>query len=93
MTWAIVASGERTGKSRAATCVDWSMPPWGKVMVMGIRSRHLLRTGAVSVTKWLVVPESQIANVDGGVWGVGMLMSSSLLSSCANRAKDLGRKK
>ena len=63
-TWALVASGDRPGKLRVAMCVDRNVRPSGSVTVMGIGSGRLFKTGAVSVTKWLVAPESLIAQVD-----------------------------
>lgn len=64
-TWALVASGDRPGKSRVAMWVDQSVQPSGSVTVVGAGLGHLFKTGAVSVTKWLVAPESLIAQMDG----------------------------
>ena len=86
--WAVFASGDRPGRLRVAICVDLRVLSSGRVMVIGTGSSRLLRTGAVSVTKWPVVLESLIANVDSAGGGVGS--SSSGSSSCARSAKGFG---
>lgn len=73
-TWAVIASGDKPGKFSVAMCVDRSVFPSGRVTVMGAGSGRLFSTGAVSVTKWLVAPESLMAN---GVGGVGTVVVSS----------------
>ena len=88
--WACVASGRMSGKSRLQVCVDCNVAPSGSMMVMGLWSTCLLRTGAPSVMKWLVAPESlRAVGVIGGalVGGAGVQLSVSSLSSHAKAAK------
>ena len=95
-TCAVVASGVRPGKSSVAICEDRSVRPSGRVTVIGNGSGRLFRTGAVSVTKWLVAPESLIATVAAAGVGTGvgdLVCSSSSSSMCARRANGFGEAK
>lgn len=47
--------------SRLHVCVDRNVAPFGHVIVMGLLLTWILATGAPSVMKWLVAPESLMA--------------------------------
>ena len=60
---AVVAAGRKPGISRLHVCVDCRVDPSGSMIVMGEVASFLFRTGAPSTMKWLVAPESLMAEV------------------------------
>ena len=65
--------------SSSATCVEYMTVPLGLAMPMGWEVGRLLRTVAVTVQKWAVLPLSAIATESEGEVGVGGPTGSVLL--------------
>ena len=61
MMWAMRAAAGRVGMSNVHVCVDVTRSPLGNRAVMGLVVGVMLVAGAVDVRKWLVAPESRIA--------------------------------
>ena len=66
---ALVASGHKPGTLRLHMCVDHRVNPTGSMILMSEVASCLFWTGALSTMKWLVAPESLMAEV--GSWPVG----------------------
>jgi hypothetical protein len=56
----------RLGKSSSASWVEYMMLPLGLAIPIGRVVGLLLRTVAVTVQKWAVLPESAMATESGG---------------------------
>ena len=63
MMCALVAAGHNPVMPRSHMCVDCRVDPSGSTIVMGEVASFLFRTGAPSTMKWLVAPESLMAEV------------------------------
>ena len=60
---ALVAAGHKLEMSRLHVCVDHRVNPLGSMIVIGEVASCLFQTGAPTTMKWLVAPESLMAEV------------------------------
>ena len=61
MMWARRAAAGSVGMSNVHVCVDFTRSPLGSRAMMGELVGSMLVAGAVEVRKWLVAPESRMA--------------------------------
>ncbi len=52
----------RSGKSRVQVCVNCTLSPFGRQAMRGTAARTMFVAFASVVKKWLVTPESRLAN-------------------------------
>jgi hypothetical protein len=62
ITWAACAPAWRSDSWRVQVCVDCTLSPFGRQAMRGTVARKTLVAGALIVRKWLVAPESRMAN-------------------------------
>ncbi len=62
MTWAAWALARRSGKSRVQVCVNCTLSLFGRLAMRGTAARTMFVPGALVVRKWLIAPESRMAN-------------------------------
>ena len=81
-----VAMAGSHGMSKLQVCVDCNVAPSGSLMVMGLVSIRLLRTGAPSAMKWLVAPESLRAVCCSGGAVLGGAIGDTLVPGAVDLA-------
>jgi hypothetical protein len=62
ITWATQAPAGRSGKSRVQVCANCTLSPFGRRAMRGTAARTMFVAGALDVKKWLIAPESRMAN-------------------------------
>ena len=63
MMWAAQAPAGSSGRSRVQVCVDCTLSPLGRQAMRGTVAGMILKAGASVVRKWLVAPESRMAQL------------------------------
>jgi hypothetical protein len=61
--WVARALGGREGMSRVHVCVECTHAPFGSRVMIGMVVGRILMVGVSVVRKWLVVPESRMAQL------------------------------
>ncbi len=63
MMWAAWALAGSSGRSRVQVCVDCTLSPLGRQAMRGTVAGMILEVGALVVRKWLIAPESRMAQL------------------------------
>jgi hypothetical protein len=62
ITWAARVLAGRSGKSRVQVCVDCTLSPFCRQAMRGTVARTMFVADALVVKKWLIAPESRMAD-------------------------------